>query len=254
MAATTDSPDYQLFTSLRYDPVLRGSRKNLESWPLPDPGASPFYLLSNHRDRLLYAAQHFQWDEAVKALQGPDGFSRFLQHLEETVDTKSAVPIGVKVLVNRYGDMTTVIRSISETYLENLLPTGLPAPASVTTAGIQVSPLTGGAMTIGQGDSVYGFAIKDEPYEVVLEKGRTLASSHTSYKTTARRRYDEARAETGIEMGDRREVIMINESTETLMEGSISSIYLWRDGKWTTPPPESGGQRGTTRRWLLEHG
>jgi 4-amino-4-deoxychorismate lyase len=40
------------------------------------------------------------------------------------------------------------------------------------------------------------------------------------------------------------------------LEGSLTSVYFWRQGQWTTPPVDVGlgGQRGTTRRWALEKG
>lgn len=48
------------------------------------------------------------------------------------------------------------------------------------------------------------------------------------------------------------------------MEGSLTSLYFWRavapvvEGsagwRWVTPSLESGGNNGTTRRWLLEMG
>lgn len=36
------------------------------------------------------------------------------------------------------------------------------------------------------------------------------------------------------------------------MEGSLTTVYFFRGGRWVTPPLASGGQAGTTRRWLLE--
>ena len=38
------------------------------------------------------------------------------------------------------------------------------------------------------------------------------------------------------------------------MEGSLTSLFFRRAGKWVTPAVSSGGQAGTTRRWLLEKG
>ncbi len=49
------------------------------------------------------------------------------------------------------------------------------------------------------------------------------------------------------------EVLMWNLAGE-LTEGSITSVYLRRDGQWVTPSASSGGQRGTTRRWAIEQG
>jgi 4-amino-4-deoxychorismate lyase len=49
-------------------------------------------------------------------------------------------------------------------------------------------------------------------------------------------------------------VLIISTKDGEIMEGSLTSVYFFRDGKWTTPPVESGGQVGTTRRWALEKG
>lgn len=38
------------------------------------------------------------------------------------------------------------------------------------------------------------------------------------------------------------------------MEGSITTPYFARKGKWVTPPTAHGGNVGTTRRWALETG
>lgn len=38
------------------------------------------------------------------------------------------------------------------------------------------------------------------------------------------------------------------------MEGSITTPYFARAGKWVTPPAAHGGNIGTTRRWALETG
>lgn len=38
------------------------------------------------------------------------------------------------------------------------------------------------------------------------------------------------------------------------MEGSITTPYFLRAGKWITPAASEGGNVGTTRRWALEMG
>lgn len=48
--------------------------------------------------------------------------------------------------------------------------------------------------------------------------------------------------------------IVITSADGDIMEGSLTSVYFYRDGRWVTPPVSSGGQAGTTRRWLLERG
>lgn len=61
-----------------------------------------------------------------------------------------------------------------------------------------------------------------------------------------------ARERAGIGSGDQAEVVLWNGEGE-VMEGSMTSVYFWREG-WVTPGLAQGGNNGTTRRWLLERG
>ena len=80
-----------------------------------------------------------------------------------------------------------------------------------------------------------------------------------------------ARAAPPLAPPDPREVLLVNEDG-LVMEGSISTCYFWRGGRWVTPvvsapytevdaatgpggsgpDPGSGGNDGTTRRWALK--
>jgi hypothetical protein len=60
--------EFQLFTSLRYDPLLLTSDENSRS-NLNFITPSPFYMLAYHRDRMVEAAQHFDFYEVEKNLQ-----------------------------------------------------------------------------------------------------------------------------------------------------------------------------------------
>lgn len=55
-------------------------------------------------------------------------------------------------------------------------------------------------------------------------------------------------------MAEPKEVLLVSTRDEEIMEGSLTSIILWREGRWVTPPVSSGGQAGTTRRWLIWEG
>src|SRR5580658_6232586 len=102
-------PDFQLFTSLRYDPLLTSLPANTSSWPTSIPSAqstkicSPFYMASLHRDRILQAAEHFNWTLAADKIRGPDGFSSFLRKLNEAIDVTSPQPLRVRVLLSHNG-------------------------------------------------------------------------------------------------------------------------------------------------------
>lgn len=95
----------------------------------------------------------------------------------------------------------------------------------------------------------------DDDWTIVLDQEATTPSEFTSFKTTARKMYDDARRRAWInDFAQRKEVLLWNEGRE-LMEGSLTSVHVRKNGEgWLTPVVRSGGQRGTTRRWILERG
>ena len=69
-----ETEGFDLFTSLRYDPLLLHSDEN--STLSASPGKpTAFYMLRNHRDRLLEASRHFQWETTTSLLEGDDGLA-----------------------------------------------------------------------------------------------------------------------------------------------------------------------------------
>ena len=77
-------------------------------------------------------------------------------------------------------------------------------------------------------------------------------SLFTRHKTTQRPMYDSARMH--LANDGRAEEILLHNSDDEIMEGSITTPYFWRDGLWITPAERCGGNLGTTRRWALEKG
>jgi 4-amino-4-deoxychorismate lyase len=244
-------PDFQLFSSLRYDPILLKHPPNLDSWDPPASAPSPFYMLPLHRDRILQAAEHFNWPLAVKAISGPEGFTRLLEKLNSEIDTTSTTPLRVRVTLAKTGVLTVETSPTPPVALENLFPTRLPPPTSVREKDVpQVSPLTGGAMI---STTLPGDPPLSNPFICTPDITHTTPSSYSSYKTTARSIYDTARARINItDWSERREVLLISNNDGEIMEGSLTTPFFWRNGKWTTPTVDSGGQIGTTRRWALE--
>lgn len=92
-------------------------------------------------------------------------------------------------------------------------------------------------------------------YEIFIDTGVTIQTPHTSFKTTHRPHYTASR-DRGIPNPDdlMHEVLLWNDSG-LITEGSLTTPYFYRKGKWITPAVElehHGGQQGTTRRWALE--
>ncbi|EKD16835.1 aminodeoxychorismate lyase [Drepanopeziza brunnea f. sp. 'multigermtubi' MB_m1] len=251
------SPDFELFSSLRYDPLLTPLAVNTEAWDGEEKLFSPFYMLPYHRDRMLQAAEHFGWTKAADTIRGTEGFNHLLKTLTASIDTQSPTPARVKARLSHDGaisvESSTAIPAVTRW---NLYPERIPHPSSdAASQMMRVSPSTGGALTLGDGDAVYGDAPKGPAWEVLPDTVRTAPSPFTSYKTTSRDVYSSARERVGITgMAEKREVLIVSEKEGEIMEGSLTSVFFWRDGKWTTPPVSSGGQIGTTRRWALEKG
>ena len=211
-------------------------------------------MASFHRDRILKAATHFNWTLAASKISGPEGFSYFLSKLNETVDTASPQSLRVRVLLSHEGEITVESNPTPQVSEWNLFPRRLPPPKGQEKK-VEVSPLTGGALTLGSGERLHGDPDSGALWDVIPDPVRTKPSPHTTYKTTSRDMYDSARDRVGIRnMADEKEVLVISEKGGEIMEGSMTSVFFWRDGKWITPVLESGGQDGTTRRWALERG
>lgn len=232
--------DFQIFTSLRYDPALRDvpeSEVEFAGWNFQHK--SPLYMLDLHRDRMVRAAKYWGWEKAVQVLEGDSGLRRLSDLILNFLISKKDGPLRVKVALSQEGELGCEASPVPEMSLPNLFPKGLPAPGAPTPEG---SPL------------------RVPVYEVFVDDCKTPRSEYTHFKTTRRAMYDAARQRAGIKLGDTKEVLMVNEGDGSVMEGSITTPYFWRNGRWVTPPVSSrfssqngsGGNDGTTRRWALE--
>jgi 4-amino-4-deoxychorismate lyase len=89
-------------------------------------------------------------------------------------------------------------------------------------------------------------------WKIQLSSTLITASPYTQHKTTKREVYDTARAH--LPTGDIFTEILLQNTHGEVMEGTLSTPYFLRRGKWITPAQKCGGNRGTTRRWALEKG
>lgn len=87
-------------------------------------------------------------------------------------------------------------------------------------------------------------------WTVILDSQPTEASLYTEIKTSHRTDYDRARQDAGLTPASNTEVLLYNSKGE-VMDGSITTAYFFRDGKWVTT--QAGGLEGTTRRFALDH-
>ncbi|KAK1700438.1 aminodeoxychorismate lyase [Colletotrichum godetiae] len=233
--------NFQLFTSLRYDPGLVGvPKRRLANAGWNAKMTSPFYMLDLHRDRMLRAATFWNWTPAIETISGSDGLQRLTEAIETFLTQHGREkPLRVKVLLDSEGDLSCEASQVPAVPLENLFPERLPPPGNSKEAG---------------------YPLEENPMTVVIDNTKTAQSEYTHYKTTERTMYDTARSRASISLADRKEVLLVNLKDGSVMEGSLTTPFFWRNGRWVTPPvatkysPEvgSGGQDGTTRRWALE--
>jgi 4-amino-4-deoxychorismate lyase len=238
--------DFQVFSSLRYDPGLRhvpGSSFTHAGWNYTN--ASPLYMLDYHRDRMLRAATHWGWDAAIAALSGETGLKNLEGFILQNIDqNKPETPLRVKVTISTDGEMSVVTGPVPATALSNLYPQHFPSPG-LSSDGSEEWPQ---------------LPLKSPEYEVLIADLKTTPSEYTHFKTTKREMYDQARQRAHINLPDKKEVLIINEEDGSVMEGSTTTPYVWRNEGWVTPTvnreyrpkSDSGGQDGTSRRWALE--
>lgn len=215
---------FDIISSLRYDPSLPVVISQHASDSYPEPLNSPYYLLAYHQDRLITAAQHFQWKEALRWLQRDvDSFEQFL---DVSIPDRNK-PWRLRIAVDHNGNATVEVNSTAPIDPLNLLvPTSTEAPV----------------------------------WRVYVDTGSTMPSGMTTHKTTAREDYTAARLRAGISSpAETTEVLIINPDGE-VMEGSITTPYFRRREPqgtneagplWITPPLSCGGNAGTTRRYAL---
>lgn len=237
-----DAEGFQLFTSLRYDPMLRQPLANALCHGAWD---SPLYMLEYHRDRMLRAATHWGWDAAVEVLRGEAGLLGLVDFIMGHIGETQTSPMKVRVSITKDGELRIDCAPVPEKPIASLFPRQLPPP------GPQ-EPQNGGASQ--------GIPLKTLEYEVLLDGLGTTPSEYTHFKTTERAMYNGARQRAQINLPDMKEVLIVGEKNGAVMEGSVTTPYFWREGRWVTPVVSkefslengSGGQNGTSRRWALE--
>jgi hypothetical protein len=242
-------PDFQLFSSLRYDPALPqisggGPEFSHAGWNWAN--SSPLYMLDFHRDRMLSAATHWGWDAAVAVLEGDAGLERLGDFIVGSIGDATQAPMRVRVAITKEGALSVTTSLVPETRPQNLFPARLPPPGESQ----------GDASVEGPKEAIPS---KTPEYQVLVDATKTVRSEYTHFKTTLRAAYDSARQRAHIGLPDEKEVLIVSETDGAIMEGSITTPYFWRGGRWVTPGVSkayslqkgSGGQNGTSRRWAL---
>ncbi|KAF2170282.1 hypothetical protein M409DRAFT_19885 [Zasmidium cellare ATCC 36951] len=227
-----DERDQYVYTSIRYDRRLVNSEQNTAA-SCNKP--CPFYMLEHHWTRLQVAkwSTFFFTDDRPRPNSG--GPAVLLQVLMNAIkkwheDHPGERPEALRVRLRAFvgGKMSTQINHPLKS-----VPMSALFPKSFTR-----SP---------EGHE------KPE-WTIVLDVQPTEPGEGTMFKTSDRCAYGRARGAAGImDYMTPKEVLLYTPSQE-ILDGSICTPYLFREGCWVTPSSSVGGLQGTTRRWALENG
>jgi branched-subunit amino acid aminotransferase/4-amino-4-deoxychorismate lyase len=228
MADHNHGDDFHIFTTFRVDGALLSDAAHTS---LCGGHESDIYLLPFHFDRLKTAAatvSGFQCPEAMmdlesfgQRIQDAIGLSNGEESLEQSgshADVRQAVVRRGKVSWWPTGRLDITLVPVPRTF-SSLLPTSLDAFPVCTT------------------------------WTAVLDDRPTEPDLYTEIKTSRRIAYDRARKSAGLDMTSTEEVLLYNLNGE-IIDGSITTVYFYRDNKWVTP--QCRGLEGTTRRFALE--
>ncbi|PYH41670.1 aminodeoxychorismate lyase [Aspergillus saccharolyticus JOP 1030-1] len=234
MPSDSATEDFQIISSLRYDPALLDLNTKKATDSRFHPSSSPYYLLPYHQARLCNAAECFGW---AKALAFPQqDLAQFSQFLDTFILDRTR-PWRLRIVLDRAGACDVEVNPTAPIDPMNLL-----VPSEKDT--------------------------QERLWDVYVDTERINPSAFTRHKTTARDIYNAARVRSGIMAPlDPKEVLLVNPEGQ-IMEGSITTPFFRRrrprseggtsgrglDSEWVTPPLSSGGNAGTTRQYALAEG
>ena len=226
------TPAFKIFSSLRYDTNLPEKVSELQD---NDIRIGPLYMFAYHRDRLLEAARHFQWPSCIAKLEGKQGLSWLRDEIESIKpDIGKKACCRTRVTLDVHGNVEVEMMPTPRLSPDNLFPTREVFDSHLHTTADDTDEKLGVIWTI------------------FLDSEPTEKSPFTLYKTTSRHVYTAARNRTGILSFTSPEEVLMHNLDGEVMEASLTSVYIYRNGQWITPNRQSGGQLGVTRRWALE--
>ena len=230
MTADDESEESYIFATLLYDKALSQSPENTAaSFNRP----CPFYLLEHQWTRLQVAnwcTSFYRKEEQPNSTNGPSNFLYGLvsavQQWQKLHPEEEAESLRIKIRSYISGRITTEIRPAVRTPLSSLFKSTFAVPDQRS----------------------------ESEWTVVIDNQPTQATESTMYKTSDRFPYGRARAQAGIPtLATKKEVLLYNTANE-ILDGSTSTPYFYREGRWVTPTSSCGGLQGVTRRWALENG
>jgi 4-amino-4-deoxychorismate lyase len=224
--ATASEDEPYVYATVLYDPSLT---KHPENTKVSFGRPSPFYLLEHQWTRLQVA--NWSKDRSPNSHGSPSVFYNSLvcairKWYQENPD-KRPTCLRIKVRAYQSGPTTFHVRQPSvERQINLLFPKTFGVPSKLPTT----------------------------QWTTVLDNRSTEVSESTMMKTSDRMPYARPRAAAQIpSMTGPKEVLLYNPEGN-ILDGSTSTPFFFRNGRWVVPISSSGGLQGTTRRWALENG
>lgn len=213
-----DPSSFEILATIRYDPHLSKSVPQQVS----DITKDNFFLFPENVERLKFAFRFFEDALAASGLEHDHTFDINATHIFSQLTTALAEaaatldqPLKLRLLVSMDGHVRVEIYA---------------APA--------------------RANLLDGLDEASSEYDVYVDRTPVLASPFTSFKTTQREVYNQARAKLPGS-APKEEVVLVNSSGE-VMEGSITNIAVRTgSGEWVTPRLTSGCLCGVVRHFLL---
>ncbi|CZT21148.1 uncharacterized protein RCC_07009 [Ramularia collo-cygni] len=228
-ATPEDEREPYVYTSIRYDVrLLKCEQNTAASCNKP----CPFYMLEHHWTRLQIAkwSTFFFADDRPRPNSG--GPSIIFQSLLNAVKQwHEAHP----------GENPEALRIKIRAYVGGKFRTETYYP-------LKSIPI----------DSLFPPSLKVFPPEhkadwtIVLDSEPTQPAESTMFKTNDRSVYGRSRIDAGITSFAQPKEVLLFTPDRYVLDGSICTPYLFRNGQWVTPESSAGGLQGTTRRWALE--
>ncbi len=223
--------DSYIYATLRYDPKLVRSAQNAKA---SFNHLGPFYLLEHQWTRMQVAdwcSSFYRTKPSSNAHNSPAAFYNSL--VEAVKDWYQAHP----------AERPEFLRLRVRSYLSGRFEID-PGLAVVEHSRTYLFP-----SSFGRPD-----AVPPTEWTVVVDVQPTEVCESTMYKTSNRAPYARPRVSASIpDLQTPKEVLLFNPEG-AILDGSQSTPYFYRNGRWVVPSSSSGGQQGVTRRWALENG
>lgn len=214
-----DSDDLCLLSTMRYDPSLSETEPTSAS----SLNKSNFFLFDEHYHRLKFTVDYFKRQKNTNLtfnLSDTD-FLRKIIYTIESSGTNLHAALKIRILLSMIGKLKIELHETPER--KNLLD-GILDPAN--------SPL----------------------WDVYKDPEFTVSSPLTSFKTTSRDHYTQARSRCLPLLRPGCEEVLLQNPQGNATEGSITNFAIRKNDTWITPPLSTGCLCGVMRHFLLRKG